>query len=112
VESLLKIKKARSPGLQRLFSLQALTSSPGGPGLSINASYESERREHGNSWSMEAWDGLRLSSCGHDQNGPNQTLTSSDLCACQEAETSADRGLRERVETWPDRLSGGTFATL
>lgn len=40
--------------------LQALTSSQGDPGLSINPSYESERSRHGNGCSVEAWDGLRL----------------------------------------------------
>lgn len=100
-------------------SLQALISRPGDPGLSVNAQDGSEQSSH-NICCIETWDGLRLRSCGRDENRPNQTLTSNGRCACNESETFAggDSGKERKLglggsrRSIGGRLSGGTLATL
>lgn len=97
-----------------------LTSSLGGPGLSIDALDESEQSRRGNRCSMETWDGLRLSISGWDQTRPNQTLTGNGLSA-QNSSPRLRTGGYSGEELTPDlggswrntndRLTGGTFAT-
>lgn len=69
VDSLPKTEGARRrPGTGRLFSLQALTSSPVGPGLSVSVvDDESGQSRRGNRCFTETRDELRVGISGWDQ---------------------------------------------